>query len=60
MGKKFVFEGEIFYEVLEMNGRKYEHAGFRDSKGEFEKALFSLVSKDKPRVPVRLIIEVLE
>ena len=29
------FEGEIFSEIVEINGEKYEHIGFRDREGKF-------------------------
>ncbi len=58
--KRFTLEGEIFYEVIEVDGKKYEHAGFRDKEGKFGQLLFSLVSPERPRVKARITIEVLE
>ena len=39
------FEGEVFSEILEVEGQKYEHVGFRDKDGKFGDFLAKNVGK---------------
>ncbi len=47
--------GEIYSEIVEIEGKPYEHLGFRDYKNEFGKMLEKLVGKK-----VRVCIEVID
>jgi len=53
--KKNCLDGEIYREVVEIEGKPYEHLGFRDFKNEFGSMLEKLVGKK-----VRICIEILE
>ncbi|MCD6522291.1 MAG: hypothetical protein J7K68_00950 [Candidatus Diapherotrites archaeon] len=57
---KKTFEGYVYYEIIEMNGKKYEHAGFKDDKNEFGDLMLSIVGPDKPKRRARITIELLE
>ena len=55
MNKKNCIEGEIFSEMIDLNGEKYEHIGFRDKDGKFIEQLEKLLGKK-----VKICLEVLE
>ncbi len=55
MNKKNCLEGEIYSEIVEMEGKPYEHLGFRDYGGKFGELLEKFVGKK-----VRICIEILE
>lgn len=55
MKNKNCIKGEIFSEVVDFNGEKYEHIGFRDPDGKFGNLLEELLGKK-----VRICIEVIE
>ncbi|MHC1588304.1 MAG: hypothetical protein ACXQS1_00635 [Methermicoccaceae archaeon] len=40
--KQLHFRGEFYIELLEINGRPYEHIGFRSEDGSFERMMSSL------------------
>jgi len=42
---KISFNGEFFYEVIEINGEKAEHIGFRSFDGKFEEMMNTLPEK---------------
>ncbi len=52
--EKQCFDGEIFSEIVEIEGKKYEHIGFRDEEGAFGRFLEENVGK---RVKVCFIVE---
>ena len=54
--EKMVFDGEIYSEIIEIEGKKYEHIGFRDYKNEFGKFLEKSVGK-KVRITVEIVGE---
>ncbi len=54
--KKNCLDGEIYREVVEIEGKPYEHLGFRDFKNEFGNMLEKLVGK-KVRVCITVIDE---
>ena len=60
MAEKKVLEGEFFHEIEEMEGKKFEHIGFRDKEGKFGDVMLSFVPNIGDKKKVRLTIEVLE
>ncbi len=54
--KKNCLDGEIYREIVEIEGKPYEHLGFRDYKNEFGTMLEKLVGK-KVRVCITVIDE---
>ncbi len=52
--EKHCFEGEIFSEIVEIEGKKYEHIGFRDKEGAFGKFLEENVGR---KVKVCFIVD---
>ena len=52
--ERYCFEGEIFSEIVEIEGKKYEHIGFKDSEGAFGKFLEEHVGK---RVRLCFVVE---
>ncbi len=54
--KKNCLDGEIYREIVEIEGKPYEHLGFRDFKNEFGTMLEKLISK-KVRVCITVIDE---
>ncbi len=52
---KNCLEGEIYREVVELEGKPYEHLGFRDYENRFGEMLEKLVGKK-----VRVCIEIME
>ncbi len=55
--KKMVFDGEIYSEIVEIEGKKYEHIGFRDYNNQFGKFMEQSVGK-KVRITVEIVGEV--
>ena len=55
MSEKNCLDGEIYSEIVEIEGKPYEHLGFRDFEGKFGNLLEKMVGKK-----VRICIEVLE
>ncbi len=58
--KKMSIEGEIYHEIEEINGQKFEHLGFRDKENKFGEMLASIVPEVGMVKKVRITIEVLE
>ncbi len=56
----FRFKGKLFYEIIEFNGQKMEHAGFKDEAEEFPKVLFSFVGPERQEVPAEVVLIVRE
>ena len=52
---KNCLEGEIYREIVELDGKPYEHLGFRDYENMFGKMLEKMVGKK-----VRVCIEILD
>jgi hypothetical protein len=57
---KQVIDGEIFFEVLEVNGKKMGHAGFRDKENKFGRFMENAVGPGLSSRKVRLTIETLD
>ncbi len=53
-------EGELFHEIEEYGGKKYEHIGFRDKENKFGDIMASIVPRVGMRRKAKLIIEVEE
>ncbi len=55
---KKTIEGEIFHEIEEFGGEKYEHIGFRDKEGKFGDMLEEFVPEIGMKKKAKLTIEV--
>ena len=55
-----IIEGELFHEIEEFGGKKYEHIGFRDKENKFGEIMASFVPKVGMRKKARLIIEIID
>ncbi len=53
--EKMTFDGEIYSEIIEIEGKKYEHIGFKDYQNQFGKFMEQSVGKK-----VRITVEILE
>ena len=60
MKKEFNFEGEFYSEILELNGKKFEHIGFRSKDGGFEKLLKTLPDQVELPIKAKLKIKITE
>ncbi len=52
--KKNCLDGEIYREIVEIEGKPYEHLGFRDYENKFGQMLEKLVGK-KVRVCITVV-----
>ena len=60
MKKEFKFEGEFYSEILDLNGKKFEHIGFRSKDGSFEELLQTLPDQVKLPIKAKLKININE
>ncbi|MCD6227169.1 hypothetical protein J7J90_01625 [Candidatus Micrarchaeota archaeon] len=58
--EKKTIEGELFHEIEEFGGKKYEHIGFRDKNNMFGDMMASFVPKVGMRRKARLTIEIID
>ncbi len=56
---KKVISGELFHEIEEFGGKKYEHMGFRDEKNKFGDMLSEIVPEIGMIKKVKITIEML-
>lgn len=57
MKNSHTFKGELFGEILVINGKEYEHVGFRSYDGWFEKLLNEVA--EKKQLPQKAEITIL-
>lgn len=59
MKNSHTFKGELFGEILVINGKEYEHVGFRSYDGWFEKLLNEVAEKkqlpQKAEIRIKII-----
>ncbi len=58
--KRFTIEGELFHEIEEFGGKKYEHIGFRDPENRFGELLAQLVPEIGMHKRARIILELVD
>ena len=60
MEKAYTFEGEMYFEVIEIGKEKVEHVWFRSYDWWFESLLHNLPETTKLPKKAKIIVEILE
>ena len=60
MKKSYTFEGEMYFEIIEIGKEKIEHVGFRSYDGWFEKLLHNLPETTKLPKKAKITVELQE